>query len=227
MNDLPNKGMLSFNLVSSRPGPRRLMIGGVHGREWRTTSPILMTLVDEGVPISGTVVVVPRLCSVGGKHVSTLKRAYYETEEGMRMISLIVELRPQIYVELHCYRPSAYAVLTDYERRRRKGVPPLVDLGNGLLMGSTSQHVLPFLLTPPGILLEVPCRREMREDALAILRILRDSDDVLGAIQSLRAKHPEQVSRAIKLFNEWNNHYSLQVGGKAGERRIKFQGTQA
>jgi len=222
MNDPQNHRVLSFNLVSSRPGPRRLILGGVHGSEWMTTSPILRALVDEGVPISGMVVVVPCLCSAGRKHVSTLKRAYYETEEGRRMIALIGELKPQIYVELHCYRPSAYMVLTDYERERRKGVPPLVDLGNGLLMGSTSHHILPFLLAPPGILLEVPCRREMREDALAILRILKNSDNMLGAIQSLRAKYPEQVSKTIQLFNEWINPYNLKVGGKVGGEEDKI-----
>jgi len=227
MNLSLDNGVPSFHLVSSRPGPRRLMIGGIHGRERNTTSPILRALVDEGEPISGMVVVVPCLCSAGSKHVSTLRRAYYETEEGRRMIALIGEVKPQIYVELHCYRPTAYTALTVNERRIRKGVPPLVDLGNGLLMGSTSHHVLPFLLAPPGILLEVPCKHERRDDALAILRILRDSDDVIGAIRSLRSKYPEQVSRAIRLYLEWIAHYNFKVGGKVGGEEDKILGTQA
>jgi len=199
---------LRFDLVSFRPGPKRLVIGGIHGREWRTTGPILQALIGEGAPRSGSMVVVPQLCSIGRKHVSTLRRAYYETEEGKRMISLIGELKPKIYVELHCYRASAYTALTDPERMKKRGVPPLVDLGNGLLIGATSHHIMQFLSTLPGILLEVSCKHdEVREDALIILRVMRDSETIQEAIQILRAKYPERISKAMQLFNEWINLY--------------------
>lgn len=203
--ELPSNGAhaLRFDLISSRLGPTRLVIGGIHGKEWRATAPILKALITEGAPRSGSMVVVPQLCSIDRKHISTLRRTFYETEEGRRLIALIGELKPQIYVELHCYRASAYTALTHPDRMKKRGVPPLVDLGSGLLIGSTSHHILPYL-SVPGILLEVSCKNdEGREDALAILRVMRDSDTIQDAIEILRARYPEQVSRAMQLFNEW------------------------
>jgi hypothetical protein len=205
-----------FDLASTNPGPTRLVLGGIHGREWRTTAPILIKFAVEGPPPSGALVIVPRLGATESKHLSTLRRGYYFTVEGRRLLSLIEEIHPRIYVELHCYRNSAYAALTDPDRRGRKGVPPLVDLGHGLLIGSPSHHVLPFLGTTLGILLEVPCGCGERGDILALLRIARDSRSTDEALEGLRAKYPGQVSKALQLYDEWVQGRRSQVGGKAG-----------
>ena len=91
---------------------------------------------------------------------------------------------------------------------KKREVPPLVDLGNGLLIGATSHHILQFLSTLPGILLEVLCKHdEVREDALAILRVMRDSETIQEAIEMLRTMYPERISKAMQQFNEWINLY--------------------
>jgi hypothetical protein len=190
-----------YDLVSTKPGPTRLMLGGIHGREWKTTTPILLALVEEGPPPSGRMVLVPRLSPIGSKHLSTLSHEFYETEEGTNMLALISELRPQIYVELHCYKRSAYKALTDPGRRKSKGVPPFIDLEEGLLIGSTSQHVLPYLEMRMGITLEVPC--QCGKKALTVLRVLRDSASVQEALGNFMAMYPMEMRKALIFYNEW------------------------
>ncbi|MBO3802940.1 MAG: DUF2119 family protein [Candidatus Brockarchaeota archaeon] len=198
--------MERHDLASAEPGPTRLMLGGIHGREWRTTAPILRALAKEGPPLSGKVVVVPRLSRAGSKYLSTLAGEYYGTEEGREMLSLISELRPRIYVELHCYKRSAYEALTDPGRMRVKGVPPFVDLGGGLLVGSVSKRVLPCLENRMGITLEVPCRLGKKGEVMEALRVLRDSTSVQEALREFAAACPMEIGRAVRLYKEWVGH---------------------
>ncbi|MGQ9514389.1 MAG: DUF2119 family protein [Thermoproteota archaeon] len=195
--------MERYDLRSEEPGPTRLIVGGIHGREWKVTMPILRALVEEGPPPSGKMVVVPRLSPIGSKHTSTLKDAFYEIEEGRKMLALISELMPQIYVELHCYRSGAYNALTDPERRKLSGVPPFVELEEGLLIGSTSRQVRSRLGEAMGITLEIPCRSKKNGIVLGVLRIIRDSLSVKEALGFLMLKYPAEIKKAIDLYNDW------------------------
>lgn len=162
-------------------------MGGVHGREGRATGPLLECLLREGSPRTGVMTVVPVL-SWGRRHVTTLSEAYYETVEGRRMLSLIARHRPEVYLELHCYRLSAYGTLTDPARRVRKGVPPLVDVGKGVLLGSVSPLLASRFTFGIWLLLEVPCLGlGGQEIALGVMRRLRDAVEPAEFLRWLEA----------------------------------------
>ncbi|MEM1538044.1 MAG: DUF2119 family protein [Candidatus Nezhaarchaeales archaeon] len=192
-----------YELTSSLEGPVRLYVGGLHGREGRVTAPILKTLLSEPPPPTGKLIVVPAICS-GKKHVSTLSDAYYRSEEGIKLLSLLRAYSPHIYVELHCYRASAYKLLTDPMIRARRGVPPLLDTGNGLLIGAAPPKLHARFNIPLSIVIEVPCRGGGVNEALRILRIIRDSNGVNEVLQRLKEAYPEQTSRIERYLKTIN-----------------------
>lgn len=185
-------------LRSPVAGPERLLVGGLHGREGRATGPLLEALIEEGPPRTGSLIVVPRL-SWGRPHVSTLSPAYYETVEGRRLLALLEKHRPSIYLELHCYRLSAYEALTSSRRRAAKGVPPLVDLEQGALLGPISPHLasrFPFELS---LLVEIPCLPiGGRPVALDIMRAIRETQKPQDVYDWLRARHGEKLAEALE-----------------------------
>ncbi|MCX8205039.1 MAG: DUF2119 domain-containing protein [Candidatus Nezhaarchaeota archaeon] len=191
-----------YELPSGIEGPVRLYVGGLHGREGRVTAPVLRTLLSERPPPTGKLVVVPALCC-RKKHVSTLREAYYETEEGVKLLRLLSTYSPHIYVELHCYRASAYRLLTDPVVRARRGAPPLLDVGSGVLIGAASPKLYARFSPPLSIVIELPCRGGGVEEALRILRIVRDSSEVEEALRRLEEEYPEQARRIKKYLEAY------------------------
>ncbi len=179
-------------------GIRRLLVGGVHRGESKTTEPLLRAL--EGCePESGSVV----LADLGGTSpLSTLDERFYSTRDGKRLVQLIGEVRPQIYVEVHTYMPSSYARLTSASRMDIEGVPPLVELEAGILHASTS----PLLRGMFGrddlcLLLEVP--EGATEPALKILKGALSSNSKVECIDFLRERYPEQIAAGMRLFERF------------------------
>lgn len=121
-----------------RGDPTRLFVGGLHGDEYGATEPYLQELserfsvddIDGGLVLANVV--------EDGEYVSTLEERYYGTKAGRRLLSLIKRYEPSIYVELHSYDENKVDRLTDDDRTRKRGVPPLTDLGSGVLAGSVS-----------------------------------------------------------------------------------------
>lgn len=206
-------GVKVYELASSREGPVRLYVGGLHGREGRVTAPILKALLSEPPPPTGRLVVVPALC-FGKKHVSTLSDAYYRTEEGIKLLSLLYAYSPHMYVELHCYRASAYELLTNPSIRARRGVPPLLDVGNGVLLGAAPPKLYAKFNLPLSIVIEVPCRGGGVNEALRVLRMVRDSYGVEDALQMLEAEYPGQA-RKLQAYIE----RAKKLGGTAASSR--------
>lgn len=61
-------------------------------------------------------------------YISTLNEAYYDSTNGKKLLELIQEYRPGIYVELHTYKRDNHSNLIDPDRRNKIGVPPLPGL---------------------------------------------------------------------------------------------------
>jgi hypothetical protein len=193
---------------SPRDHPKRLLVGGIHGREGRATKPILRRLTDCGPSPTGFLAIVPSITSGSKKHVSTLREEYYSTEEGRRLLSLIDRYLPEIYVELHCYAKKAYRLLTDPNRREKRGVPPLIELEDGILIGSVSPYLLSRYAFDLCLILEVPCVRSRTwSTALRLLRLIKDSNSRSEVIGRFRAIYPSQIDRAIKLMDRWNGEH--------------------
>ena len=199
--------MSFFRLIEKGEGPIRLFVGGLHGREGLTTIKALKSLGFEDVG-DGKLIIYN--CDPTS-YLSTLKRSYY-TKQGREIISLIEYYRPSIYVEAHCYKH--YEGLTDPDRKKKMGVPPLIELENGVLIGSVSPHIRTsfFKRTDVCITLEMPCIRD-RIDTKAlktytnILRVIASIKDRPELEEKLARKYPEQVEIARRYAIEFFGDY--------------------
>ena len=195
--------MKVYTLRSKKEGLTRLVVGGLHGREGAVTKRVLERFVRDGRPRSGTLVVVPSLCR-GSEYVSTLSERYLETREGKALLGLLKHYRPDIYVEVHCYAEKAYKSLTSSARLDKRGVPKLVELEKGVLIGSSPPRLLSTGLFKLGITVEIPCKgRESDDTLLALLRVVRDQDTIDEILSQLEAIYPRQVREAIELYERY------------------------
>jgi len=193
-----------YEIHSEEEKPLKLLVGGVHGREWRTVSHILKELAEEEGKPHGRLVVIPSICK-SKKRLSTLNEKYYETACGRRLLRLIRSYEPDIYIEVHCYRHSAYERLTSSKRLERLKVPQMVDFGERVLLGYVSPHLLSKTRLKLALVLEVPCGKGegSRLKALEILRLAKNCRSGVNLLEELGEKYPEQARRAIELFGQW------------------------
>ena len=126
--------MSYFRYIDNGDGPTKLFIGGVHGNEGVTSLKFLNRIDTDDL-------------SCGQfyfynfdktDYISTIKKEYYESELGSRILDLIRYFEPDFYTELHCYDLRNYDRLTSMERYRKTGIPPLIKLGNHVLVSSVS-----------------------------------------------------------------------------------------
>lgn len=117
-------------------GVKKLFIGGLHGNEGKFTEIILKDFVNSLKECNyiGDIVVIPKLVE-NSKYISTLSEKYYESDEGKTLINIIKKYKPKVYFELHAYKKENYKKLTS---NNRKKVPPLIDIGNNVLIASIS-----------------------------------------------------------------------------------------
>ena len=198
--------MKLYRLVASEEGPTKLFVGGLHGNESLYTAPILERLATEEIR-AGEAIIVPCLVE-NSKYIDVLSEEYYQSKEGVELLRLIQEYKPSFYFELHAYSEQSYSRLTDPEREKKIGVPPFVDLGNGILLGSIapilrrefSEH--DFCVT-----IEVPnwkCEREViKEELLLILRMGLTIANKEEVIANLRIRYPLQMKQAEMLFQQY------------------------
>ena len=198
--------MKLYRLVASEEGPTKLFVGGLHGNESLYTAPILERLATEEI-CTGEAIIVPCIVE-NSKYIDVLSEEYYQSKEGMELLRLIQEYKPSFYFELHAYSEQSYSRLTDPEREKKIGVPPFVDLDNGILLGSIapilrrefSEH--DFCVT-----IEVPnwkCEREeIKEELLLILRMGLTIANKEEVIAKLRIRYPLQMKQAEMLFQQY------------------------
>ena len=191
------------------PGPSRLFIGGLHGKEGETTLQVIQDF-DGGVLDGG------KLCLFNfppSPYVSTLERRYYETATGLEVLNLIKRIQPSIYLELHCYHGKNLSKLTDPGRKIQNGVPPLVELDKGVLIGSISpvirsvffkKYDLPFLL-------EMPChpRDESFQVYQEVLNIIAGSSKRSEILEKLEKLYPLQVVELKKYFVDFYDNFFI------------------
>ena len=125
-----------FFKVLGSSNPTRLFVAGIHGDEEAITRPIFEIMIKDIKIISGRLVVVS--LSRDCPYISTLNEAYYDSTNGKKLLELIQEYRPGIYVELHTYKRDNHLNLIDPERRKKIGVPPFTELEEKVLIGSVS-----------------------------------------------------------------------------------------
>lgn len=203
--------MTYFKEIKKGDEPVRLFMGGVHGKEGLTTIEALYQISKEDVK-SGSLTIYNFDES---QYVSTIDRHYYNTELGRKIITIIRDLKPEMYVELHCYNSNSFEKLTDLNRKERTGVPPLIHLEKGVLIGSISPYIRTSLFKEWDvcITLEIPCKptKESMDVYLKVIKAVAGSNDKYELLDKLRVDYPKQVETAARYAVElyWDNYPPL------------------
>ena len=156
--------MSYFRYIDNGEGPTKLFIGGVHGNEGVTSLKFIKRIDEEDL-------------SPGQfyfynfdktKYISTIKKEYYESELGLKILDLINYFEPDFYTELHCYNLKNYDKLTSMERYNRTGIPPLIKSGNHVLVSSVSPLIRMTYFSTDTVCktLEFPCIEKLTPDVV-------------------------------------------------------------
>ena len=96
-------------------------------------------------------------------YISTIKKEYYESETGKRILDLIEYFEPDFYTELHCFNLKNYEKLTSMDRYVKTGIPPLIKLGNHVLVSSVSPLIRMTYFSTDTVCktLEFPCLEKL------------------------------------------------------------------
>ncbi len=189
-------------------GPTRIFIGGIHGKEGLTTIPLIKRLEEDDVVVDGKLLLYN--CPES-KYISTLDPLYYQSPKGEKILKLIKDHKPEIYVELHCYKPDSYLKLIDRNRGKRVGVPPLIELEQGVLISSVAPYLRTkfFKRNDVCITLEMPCKpsENSRIIYLEIMKAIAGSRNRSELEDKLKIKYPKQVKRAQIFAAEFFGEY--------------------
>ncbi|MBR3197919.1 MAG: DUF2119 domain-containing protein [Methanobrevibacter sp.] len=147
--------MSYFRYIDNGKGPTKLFIGGVHGNEGLTSLKFIKRIKDSDLS-SGQFYFYNFDKT---PYISTIKKEYYESELGLKILDLINYFQPDFYTELHCYNLKNYERLTSMERYRKTGIPPLIKLGNHVLVSSVSPLIRMTYFSTETVCktLEFPC----------------------------------------------------------------------
>ncbi len=181
--------------------PVKMMVAGVHGREAATTESYLWHALemdlDEGLLVLATI-------TKGSKYISTLNPRYLKLKAGKKLVSLIKKFKPQIYLELHSYSASNYWRLVDPLRKIRKGVPPLIDIGDGVLIGAVSPYIRRlFSLEDFCFVVETPKGQRDNERTIEFIELVLSCRDRFEITRKLREKFPQQIKIAEEYYEEY------------------------
>ena len=147
--------MSYFRYIDNGEGPTKLFVGGVHGNEGATSLKFIEKInVEDLSPGQFYFYNFDRT-----PYISTIKKEYYESEIGQKILDLIEYFEPDFYTELHCYNLKNYDKLTSMERYRKTGIPPLIKLGNHVLVSSVSPLIRMTYFSTDTVCktLEIPC----------------------------------------------------------------------
>lgn len=151
--------MSYFRYIDNGEGPTKLFVGGVHGNEGVTSRKFLERISEDDL-------------SCGQfyfynfdktPYISTIKKEYYESETGRKILDLIEYFEPDFYTELHCFNLKNYEKLTSMERYKKTGIPPLIELGNHVLVSSVSPLIRMTYFSTETVCktLEFPCLEKL------------------------------------------------------------------
>ena len=156
--------MSYFRYIDNGEGPTKLFVGGVHGNEGATSLKFIKRIDEEDL-------------SAGQfyfynfdktDYISTIKKEYYDSEIGQEILNLIEYFQPDFYTELHCYDLKNYEKLTSIERYKKTGIPPLIKLGNHVLVSSVSPLIRMTYFSTETVCktLEFPCFEKLTPEII-------------------------------------------------------------
>ena len=156
--------MSYFRYIDNGEGPTKLFIGGVHGNEG-VTSLKFIKRIDEKDLSPGQFYFYNFDKT---PYISTIDKDYYESEIGQKILNLIEYFKPDFYTELHCYNLKNYEKLTSMDRYNKTGIPPLIKLGNYVLVSSVSPLIRMTYFSTETVCktLEFPCLEKLTPELI-------------------------------------------------------------
>lgn len=190
------------NPDSSISSLRKLIIGGVHGNEGEKTIEVIKSLKVDDFSIGKSFI----YNFDKSEYISTLNKKYYRTPKGIEILNLIKKHDPDFYIELHSYNPEHYERLTSEERIKKKGVPPLIDLNNKILIGSASPLIRKKLFKKNSvcITLEIPSKNGEKiqidkiNEILKVLKLFTKAENRLELEREIDKYYPNKKEIAEK-----------------------------
>ncbi len=211
--------MSFFKYIDNGKGPTKLFLGGVHGNEGKTSIKFIKKLKQEDLS-SGQFYFYNFDKT---KYISTIKKEYYESDLGQRILKLINYFEPDFYTELHCFDLSHYDKLTSMDRYKRTGVPPLIPAGNHVLVSSVSPLIRMTYFSTDTVCktLEFPCIEKLTPEIIEkydfnkelavgrymdLLRLITKCETRMDFENAMMNKYKSQVKLAMdyakKVFGE-------------------------
>ena len=156
--------MSYFRYIDNGEGPIKLFLGGVHGNEGKTSIKFIKAIKEDDLS-SGQFYFYNFDKT---DYISTIKKEYYESELGKKILDLINYFEPDFYTELHCYNLKNYDKLTSMERYKKTGVPPLIPAGNHVLVSSVSPLIRMTYFSTDTVCktLEFPCIEKLNDEVI-------------------------------------------------------------
>lgn len=157
--------MSYFRYIDNGDGPVKLFIGGVHGNEGYTSLKFFERINEDDLS-SGQFYFYNFDRT---PYISTIRKEYYESELGAKILDLIEYFEPDFYTELHCFNLKNYNKLTSMERYERTGIPPLIELGDHVLVSSVSPLIRMTYFSTDTVCktLEIPCFEKLTPDVVS------------------------------------------------------------
>ena len=203
--------MSFFKYIDNGEGPTKLFIGGLHGNEGVTSLKFIKRIKDEN--LSNGQFYFYNFDKT--PYISTVDKKYYKSEIGLKVLDLIEDLRPDFYTELHCYDLKNYDKLTSMERYKKTGIPPLIKLGNHVLVSSVSPLIRMTYFSTETVCKtgEFPCFEKLNSESVEKYNFNKDLaietyEELLNLILSspsrehfekeMLKKHADQVHMAMR-----------------------------
>lgn len=209
--------MVYFKHVNNGEGPTKLIIGGVHGNEGKTTIELIKLLKNEDFGIGQTYI----YNFEKTPYISTLNKEFYKTKQGQNIIKLIKIHKPDFYTELHSYNISHFEQLTSNTRFKTQNIPPLIDCGEYVLVSSVSPLIRFKYINKNSVCktIEIPSFKNKNFNlektkykfnknksinvAMSLLYLITKSNTRKEYEKKITELYPKQVDLAIKYVKEF------------------------
>ena len=202
--------MSYFKYIDNGEGPVKLFLGGVHGNEGKTSIRFIKAIKEEDLS-SGQFYFYNFDRT---DYISTIKKEYYVSDLGKRILKLIKYFEPDFYTELHCYNLKNYDKLTSMERYKKTGVPPLIPAGNHVLVSSVSPLIRMTYFSTDTVCktLEFPCIEKLNNEVIDKFNFDKKlAIDRYMDLLRLIAKSPSRESFECEMLKRYKPQVELAI----------------
>ncbi|WP_297828057.1 DUF2119 domain-containing protein [uncultured Methanobrevibacter sp.] len=202
--------MSYFRYIDNGEGPTKLFVGGIHGNEGRTSLKFIKRIREED--LSNGQFYFYNFDKT--PYVSTIKKEYYESEIGQKILNLIEYFEPDFYTELHCYNLKNYEKLTSMERYKKTGIPPLIKLGDHILVSSVSPLIRMTYFSTDTVCktLEFPCIEKLDSETIEKYDFDKQSAiETYEKLLKLILKSPSRQYFEIEMMKDYREQVDLAI----------------